>query len=83
MASIINTPTSKTLQLAEDILMNSFDNEKDPYYTEDSLQFSDFIGKCKLPVGYVLVSLDVVSLYSNIPIDLILSVVRHKWPFIN
>lgn len=53
-----------------EILTKAFKREDNPYYVEDSFAFSIFINNFQLPEGYVIVSLDVISLFTNIPVDL-------------
>ncbi|XP_044757785.1 uncharacterized protein LOC123315942 [Coccinella septempunctata] len=39
----------------------------------------EFIDQIHLPDNYVLISLDVVSLFSNIPVELALTAIEHRW----
>ena len=52
---------------------------KTKHAVKDSFQFKEFISQQKVPEGYVLASLDVKSLYTNIPIDLALKAVEKQW----
>lgn len=36
----------------------------------------------KIPLGYVLMSMDVVSLFTNIPLELVISIIEDKWQLI-
>lgn len=49
------------------------------YYIKDSFTFKEFIDKIKIPPTYRLISLDVVSLYTNIPTELITNILKEKW----
>lgn len=80
--SSINAPNSKLAQLATDILTQSYNNNNS-YFTNDSFTFSNFINGTQLPQNYVIVSLDVVSLFSNIPCDLINASIKKHWPQIS
>lgn len=53
---------------------------KDEKHVKDSFQFVESIKSVRIPEGYVLVSLDVVSLFTNIPIDLATSLIIKNWP---
>lgn len=79
IVSSINTPTSKISIFISKILTKSFNNTDDRYYIKDSFQFSELINNFQLPNNYVVVSFDVVSLYSNIPLDLVIEVIHNKW----
>ena len=52
---------------------------KNEYYIKDSFCFKEFITKIKIPKHFKLVSLDVTSLYTNIPIELITIIIKKKW----
>lgn len=83
IVSSINTPTSKLSIFIGKVLTASFNNENDRYYIRDSFQFSELINNFQLPENYVVVSFDVVSLYSNIPIDLVAEVLENRWDTIS
>lgn len=83
IVSSINTPTSKLSIFIAEILSQSFNNETDKYYVKDSFHFSQLMNNFQLPNDYVIVSLDVVSLYSNIPLDLVIKIIETKWDTIS
>lgn len=76
--SSINAPNSKIANLVTDILTQAYVRGND-YYINDSFEFAEFIQNKQLPAGYVLVSLDVVSLFSNIPKTLIIKSINKHW----
>lgn len=80
--SSIDSPTSGVSQLITDVLTRAYsiDNE---YYIKDSFQFSSLMNNRQIPANYVLVSLDVVSLFSNIPLYLAIRCIEKKWESIN
>lgn len=80
--SSINTPNCKIAQFITNILTWSYDNDNE-YFIKDSFAFSQFINEKQLPIGYVIVSLDVVSLFSNIPINLVLNSIEKRWDTIS
>lgn len=80
--SSIDAPNSKLSQFITNILTTSYDYDN-IYYTKDTFTFVNFIKNMKLPENYVLISLDAVSLYSNIPYDLIINSITLHWPEIS
>ncbi|XP_058840547.1 uncharacterized protein LOC131696034, partial [Topomyia yanbarensis] len=63
----ITAPTYKLSKYIANILKRSQQSE---YNISDSFQFTEYINQITLPPDYVLVSFDVVSLFTNIPIEL-------------
>ena len=49
------------------------------YYVKNSFEFKKFIDQVRIPDDYILISLDVTSLYTNIPINLVEQIVNNKW----
>lgn len=75
--SSIDCPNSKISKFLTDILSNAY--TVDTYHTEDSFEFAEFVNGFHLPQNYVLISLDVVSLFSNLPLKLVEKSIRKKW----
>ena len=48
-------------------------------FIKDSFHFREFIKHQEIPEHHILASLDVKSLYTNIPIDLAMTVVEENW----
>ncbi|XP_015120513.1 uncharacterized protein LOC107043495 [Diachasma alloeum] len=46
---------------------------------KNSQEFVEFARNTRLPEGYVLISLDVVSLFTNIPKELVIKIVEDNW----
>ena len=82
IVSSIDSPNSGITQLFTDILTVSY-NKTNSYYIKDSFEFATFINGFKLPENYVLISLDVVSLYTNIHINLIIDSIKKHWAAIS
>ena len=78
IVSSIDSPNSGITQLFTDILTASY-NKANSYYIKDSFDFASFINGFKLPENYVLISLDVVSLYTNIHKKLIMDSIKRHW----
>lgn len=78
--SCINCPTYDLSKFLAHILRRSIDQNK--YNVQNSYEFCSFINNITLPTGYVLVSFDVVSLFTCIPRDLIIKAVRNNWSLI-
>lgn len=49
------------------------------YSIADSFEFSKKINNLILPQGYKLISLDAVSLFTNISLDLIIKIIQSEW----
>ncbi|XP_072401557.1 uncharacterized protein [Diabrotica undecimpunctata] len=76
--SSINAPNINVAQFLTDILSQAY-NYKNDFNIVDSFQFSEFINNYQLPREYVLVSFDVVSLFSNLPISSVVTSLRNHW----
>lgn len=76
--SSIDTPNSNIAQFITNILTISYDNNNE-YFVKDSFQFAEFINEKQLPEGFVIISLDVVSLFSNIPRELVINSIKKRW----
>ncbi|XP_058816722.1 uncharacterized protein LOC131680001 [Topomyia yanbarensis] len=72
----ITAPTYQLAKFIGSILKSSFHSE---YNTPDSFQFTEYIQQVTLPPDYVLVSFDVVSLYTNIPTELVTHDIIMDW----
>lgn len=81
--SSLNTPTSKISGYISEIISSYLSVSRGRYYVEDSFSFSTFISEFQLPEDYVLISLDVVSLFTNISLELALSAIQHRWESIS
>ncbi|XP_055543625.1 uncharacterized protein LOC129729166 [Wyeomyia smithii] len=78
--SCINCPTYDLSKYLASILHHSIDHEK--YNVRNSYEFCTFINNVTLPPNYVMVSFDVVSLFTCIPRDLVVQAVRNNWNLI-
>lgn len=76
--SSLSCPNSKVAKLVTDILTNSY-NKDNTYFISDSFHFSRFINDFQIPRGFVLVSFDVVSLFTNIPLQLVIDSIKKRW----
>ncbi|XP_030751385.1 uncharacterized protein LOC115878915 [Sitophilus oryzae] len=77
LVSCVQSPFEKLSKYLKDILSNiAYKNE---YYLKDSQHFKQKLKNLKIPNGYKLISLDVASLYTSIPIDLASQIIRKKW----
>ncbi|XP_044759503.1 uncharacterized protein LOC123317202 [Coccinella septempunctata] len=77
--SSINTPTSKLSTYISDILTRYLSTTRGRYYVRDTFSFAESVSDLQLPNDYVLISLDVVSLFSNIPVQLAVSAIEKRW----
>ena len=77
IVSCIQSPYEKLSKFLKNILQNIIN--KNNHYIKDSVDFKEKIKNICLPKDYLLISLDVVSLYTNIPLTLAKEVIRKKW----
>ena len=52
---------------------------RNDFFIKDSWNFKDFIDTVSISENHHLISLDVISLYTNVPITLINDVINEKW----
>ncbi|XP_055543162.1 uncharacterized protein LOC129728731 [Wyeomyia smithii] len=76
----ITAPTYALSKYIASILQKAFTSE---YNITDSFEFTRYINTITLPPNHVLVSFDVVPLYTNVPQDLILQTIKDRWPSIS
>ena len=76
--SSIDCPNSRLSQFLTDILTKAY-NVNNSYHIRNSTDFSRFIANITLPRDFVIISLDVVSLFTNIPIDLVNNSIENRW----
>lgn len=77
IVSCIQSPLENVSKFLKSILQNIINRNN--YYIKDSWHFRDKMKNKTIPEDHVLVSLDVVSLYTNIPTELALEVVEKRW----
>ena len=68
--SDINSPTSTLSKYLKTIIIKSLPTPT--YNIKNSWEFKQKIGKCNIPPDYVLLSPDVISLFTKIPNELVL-----------
>lgn len=73
-----NSPTTALAKFIANILSNSY-NGNNPYYIQDSFTFSQYINDIQIPKNYVIVSFDVVSLFTNLPLDSVINSLQRHW----
>nr|XP_021206294.2 uncharacterized protein LOC110385892 [Bombyx mori] len=77
VVSCVNSPSYNLARFLHEILTPVI--EKFQYNVKNSFDFVTFSEKVSLPKNYVLISLDVVSLFTNVRRDLILKVIEETW----
>lgn len=73
----VGSPTYNLSKHLSSLLTYCFD--KDETYVKNSFEFVQFIKNFQLPDNYVLISLDVVNLFTNIPVDLTITHIKQSW----
>lgn len=79
IVSTINSPTSKLSKFIADVLKISFADYFE-YSIKDSFAFAAVINDFQLPDDYVIVSLDVISLFTNISLEISVKIISDEWP---
>lgn len=77
IVSCIGSPTHKLSRFCNDILKNIAD--RSPYKLQNSYDFVKRIDTVKVDADDVMISFDVVSLFTNIPRDLALLIIEEEW----
>ena len=80
IVSTVGSPTYKLSKFLSNILTNILGNTE--HHIKDSWDFHNFIKNKTIPKNLTLVSFDVVSLYTNIPTELAVNVIKEKWNII-
>jgi len=52
------------------------------YQAKNSFELCNALSKINIPENYILASLDVVSLFTNVPLDLAIESVKKRWEYI-
>lgn len=72
----INGPTTQLAKYLAEILSKL---SKSEFHITNSYQFHDYITSQVVPHGYMFVSMDVVSLFTNTPILLVKKMIQQRW----
>ena len=78
IVSSINAPNCGISQLVTEILTKAY-NKENRYFIKDSFELARTFQNHPIPEDHVLISLDVTSLFTNIPRDLVKEIVQDKW----
>ncbi|XP_072400190.1 uncharacterized protein [Diabrotica undecimpunctata] len=78
IVSSIGSPTEHIAGFLTNILTKAYDSNND-YYIRDSFQVVELFNRTVLPHNYVLVSLDVVSLLSNVYLNAVFRSIHKHW----
>ena len=77
IVSCVQSPFTYLSKFLKNIL-NKINNKTDSYI-KDSWYFKHKISSITIPEDYSIISLDIVSLYTNIPVDLALKIIEKRW----
>lgn len=77
IVSCIQSPLYSLQKYLTNILVNIVGKTK--YHVKDSWEFAAFIKQQIIPPGYKIISLDVISLYTNIPTTTATIVIEKNW----
>lgn len=77
IVSFIGSPLYNLTKFLSELLTKMY--TKDARHVRNSFEFSEDIRGRTVPDDYILVSLDAISLFTNIPLDLVIDIIRKKW----
>lgn len=80
IVSSINSPLHKIAAYLHNIISGSFPNSAKEIHS--SYDLVNEVTKIEVPVDYALISLDVISLFTNIPLELALEGLERRWDII-
>ncbi|XP_062705801.1 uncharacterized protein LOC134287623 [Aedes albopictus] len=72
----VTAPTYKLAKYIAGILQSSFHSQ---YNTSSSFEFCNEVNNITLPEGYIMISLDVTSLFTNVPRRLVIKSIIERW----
>ena len=78
--STINSPTYNLPKLFSQFLQSKLKKPKS--HIDNSLELKLKIEKMKIPHGFEVISLDVVSLFTNVSNELIYAAIEKRWPYL-
>lgn len=78
IVAYINSPTYYLTKYIADLL-NYISEYIYEYNILDSIEFENKITRSKLPPNYQSISLDVASLFTNIPLNIVTDIITDKW----
>ncbi|XP_071051363.1 uncharacterized protein [Onthophagus taurus] len=79
--SSVGTPSYELSGYMANILSLAF-NDRTDYNIKNTFQFVNDYNGYKLPRDYILISLDVSSLFTVIPLDLVNKIIEEKWDLV-
>lgn len=82
ITSAINAPNAPLAAFITKILTQAYDTDN-AFFVKDSFTFSSFINDFQLPDNYIIVSFDVVSLFTNLPLEVVVESLEGRWNIIS
>lgn len=84
IVSFIGTPTYQLAKYLQKILLQSLRDEQENNTTYKNLVINSFelvekIRNLKIPSDFVMISMDVVSLFTNVPQQLVIAGIKKRW----
>ena len=76
--STCGTATYKLSKFVANLLSTSM-ADRTGYNVKDTFDFVSKIKSIKIPNNYVIISLDVINLFTNIPLDMVVMIVENNW----
>lgn len=80
IVSFVGSPTYALTKFLSNLISHAF--VRDQYHVKDSFEMVKYIQGFSIPDDHILISLDVISLFTNIPTDLTIELLKDRWSLI-
>lgn len=76
---IVSTTNTVTYELSKYLAQILAKVPKSEYHVRNSYEFREWVCQLNVPKGWIMVSFDVVSLFTNLPTDLMIEAINGRW----
>lgn len=79
IVSTIHSPTTELSKFIAGILQSAFNDGYHTYAVKDPYWFAERVNNLQLPLDFVVISLDAISLFTNISWELTVEIIMSEW----